>query len=49
LEQFRERIAAVIWVVDFTDFNCVVGKVVVDYEWKLFGVAEEPEDFAIVV
>jgi len=49
LEQFGERITTIVRVVDFTDFDRVIGEIVVDDKWKFFGVTEESQNFAIVV
>ena len=49
MKQFGERITTIVRVVDFTDFNCIISKVVVDHKWKFFRVTEESEYFAIVI
>jgi hypothetical protein len=49
LEKFRERITTIVRVVDFTDFNGIISKIVVNDKWKFFGVAEESQNFAVVI
>jgi hypothetical protein len=41
LEKFRERITTIVRVVDFTDFNGIISKIVVNDKWKFFRVTEE--------
>lgn len=36
-------------MVNFSDFNSVVSKVVVNYVRQVLGVAEEPQHFSVVV
>lgn len=33
----------------FSNLNCVIGKVVVNYVWQVFGLAEESEYFSVIV
>jgi hypothetical protein len=49
LEKFGEWITAIVRVVNFTDFNCIISKVVVNDKWQFFRVAEESQHFAVVV
>jgi hypothetical protein len=36
-------------VVDFTDFNRIVSKIVMNDKWKFFRITEESQNFAVVV
>jgi hypothetical protein len=33
----------------FSNLNCVIGKVVVNYVWQVFGLAEESEYFSVII
>lgn len=48
-EEQGKRIAAIVRVVNLTDLDSVVGKVVVDNVWEVIASGEEAEDFPVVV
>ena len=44
-----ERISAVIWEMNFSDLNSIVGKEVVPHELKVFAHGEESKDLSVIV
>jgi hypothetical protein len=49
LQQLGEGVTAVVGVVHLANFDRVVGQEIVDYVGQVIGLAEEAEDFAIVI
>ena len=49
LQQQRERVSAIIWMVDLSDFNSVISQVVVNDERKIITLGKEPQYFSVVI